>query len=307
MNDFRKVFYDLKAKAEARRSETAAIMAKYAYDIYVQTRPEVKKKRCLDVGTGSGWAMESLLAAGCKSCDGIDVSSERVLQTKAALENKNYKNFKVWVDSAEELGQCPSNHYDYCNYLDIIEHLVDYRKGIQQVRRVLKRKGVVYIKTPNHFTDHDLKLHHYGEELCSLLFPQKISQPQGTGLMLRNDTDRLSDNEMEELTDNIPEGFSEHIHQFYPEELRDLVEEEGFEIIRMTGTPLFSDILFNHEKDTFQNLVPAYVALLDSAVYNYMVQALFKDIIASKEYERFRGLPPHYVLSDNLILIARAR
>lgn len=267
----------------------------------------MKNLRCLDVAIGSGWAMESMIAEGCKSCDGIDISQERILKTRESLEGKGRRNFRVWLDDAETLENCPSNHYDFVNYLDIIEHLVDYRSGIRQIKRVLKKGGLVYIKTTNNFTDNDLRLHHFSETICSLMFPETVPTPDGNRVMLRDDLKRLSEKEVEELTSSVPGGFHEHNHQFYPDELRDLVREEGFQIVAMTGTPLMSDILFNHENDIFGNTASAYVAFVGSEFYKSIVGALYEDLITGANEHRFRNLPPDYVLSDNIILVAKAK
>lgn len=302
MVDYKMLFYDLKAKAEQRR-DSSEIMAKFGYDLYIKTKPDVQNKVCLDVGVGSGWVIHTLLHGGCSHCHGIDISNERIKQTDELLKAHGFSNYTLSLGDAENLDHCPSNHYDYVNYLDILEHLPSYEKGIQEVHRVLKNGGLVYIKTPNNYTDFDLRLHHYGQILFALFLPQHILPPGEDPLMLRGDIHRLSEVEVRELKSVIPADFHEHIHQFYPDELRDFLIKAGFEIVSLSGTPLFSDIIYNNES-MLQNLASAYVALMETPAYQILTESLLKDLIASGKH-LFDGLPADYVFSDNLIVIAR--
>jgi ubiquinone/menaquinone biosynthesis C-methylase UbiE len=302
MEDFKTLFYNLKAKAEQQR-DSSEIIGRFAYDLYVRSRPDISNKICLDVGIGNGWAMHSLLAGGCSHCDGVDISNERLRQADDLLKAHGFSNYTLSLGDAEDLACCPSDHYDYVNYLDVLEHLPNSERGIQQVYRVLKNGGLIYIKTTNNYTDVDLQLHHYSQILLSLILPQHISPPSGNQLMLREDVYRLSEVELKELTNALPEHFHEHIHQFYPDELCDFVIRAGFEVVNLSGTPIFSDIIYNNEA-AILNLASAYVALMETPVYQVLVESLLNDLIAAGNYS-FNGLPANYVFSDNMILVAK--
>jgi ubiquinone/menaquinone biosynthesis C-methylase UbiE len=302
MDGFKMLFYDLKAKAEQQR-DSSEIIGKFAYDLYVRSRPDIRYKTCLDIGIGNGWAMHSLLAGGCSHCDGVDISNERLRQADDLLKAYGFSNYTLSNGDAEDLVCCPSEHYDYVNYLDVLEHLPNFERGIQQVYRVLKDEGLIYIKTTNNYTDVDLQLHHYSQILLSLVLPQHISPPSGNQLMLRDDVHRLSEVELKELTNALPEDFHEHIHQFYPDELRDFVVRAGFEVVNFSGTPIFSDIIYNNEA-AILNLASAFVALMETPAYQVLVESLLKDLIAAGN-RSFDGLPANYVFSDNMILVAK--
>lgn len=303
MENFKKIFYDLKTKAEEKR-DRSQIIAKLSYDIYMETRPDVKDKICLDIGIGSGWAMHSILANGAKHCDGIDISIERIRQADDLLKKKGFSNYTLKVGDAENLIETPSDNYDYINYIDILEHLQNYEKGIYEIHRVLKPGGIVYIKTPNNFTDHDLKLHYYGQMLCSLIMPELIIPPGEDHLMLRDDTKRLTEEERNRLEDVIPEGFHEHMHQFYPDELYNLMTKSGFKVRMLSGIPLFSDILFNNESH-LENVSRVYTDFIKSGIYNVFIDALLQDIKTSKYRSLLDSLPANYVFSDNMIIVAQ--
>lgn len=313
--DYRTLFYDLKAKAEARMQELRALVAKrrggtraistLTYQLYARHRPDVAGKRCLDVALGAGWAMQSILASGAAWCDGVDISNERLEQARALLSGQGFANFKVWLDDAETLAQCPDDHYDYVNYLDIIEHLLDWRAGLRQVRRVLRPGGLAYIKTTNNLTDRKFKMHHGLSVFAARLLPGYIAPPaKDMDLMLKDNMDNLTEEEREAVRQAAPEGFHEHIHQFMPDELKQVVEEEGFEVALMTGTPLGSDTLFAHE-DLMPSTAVAFVELVESPLYEKLIEGMREDLVETGGLEGLRRLPAEYALSDNMILVAR--
>lgn len=306
MEEFKKLFYDLKSKAEQKRSSSQVIgkFAHVLYELYVKTRPNVRNWVCLDIGVGTGWAMHSLLADGCHFCDGIDISSERIAQTDSLLKKHGFSNYTLRLADAENLDHCDSDHYDYVNYLDILEHLPNYRKAIQEVHRVLKKGGLVYVKTPNNYTDSDLQLHHYCQTLCALFLPEQISPPGRSHRMLMDDIERLTADEQEKLAEIVPDDFQEHIHQFYPNVLVDFLCESGFDIVKLTGTPVFTDIIYNNQS-MLQNFAETYATFLESGAYKLLAESLLKDLLTSKSKPSFEGLPAEYVFSDNLIVLAR--
>lgn len=303
MSDFKNVFYDYKAMAEQKR-ERSEIIAMLSYDQYVETRPYIIGKNCLDIGIGSGWSMQSILDGGALHCDGVDISGERIAQADEFLKSHGYSNYTLKQADAEDLAGISSDNYDYVNYLDIIEHLPDPQKGISEVHRVLKKGGMAYIKTPNHFTDNDLKLHHFGQLLCSLLMPGLIAGPSEDQTMLRDDMERLTEEQKETLSTVIPEGFHEHMHQYYPDELYNAIKSAGFEIVRLSGTPLFSDILYNNEAH-LGHLSTAYADFVKSGGHGILLKALFQDLAASGCRPAFADMPPEYILSDSMIVVAQ--
>ncbi len=302
--NFQKLFYDLKAKAEEKRATSSVMLATAMYQLYLKHRPNLRKKVCLDVGLGSGWAIHSILTGGATSCDGLDISEMRVNQTDELLKGQNFKNYRLWLGDAEEMTQCESGAYDYVNYLDIIEHLPSYERGVSELRRVLKKGGQVYIKTPNNYTDKDLRLHHLQATLAAMFLPSKIEMPGGNDLMLVDDMKQLSEQEQQELREAAPQDFHEHIHQFYPDELVNVLKQSGFEIVSLSGTPLFNDILYYQEAH-LQQVVKLYVKWITSPAYEMTLKALSEDMKAAGEHPEYWDLPVEYVFSDNLVVVAR--
>ena len=108
MQDFKTLFYDLKAKVEQRRG-SSGITAKFAYDLYIRTIPDIRGKICLYVGIGTGWAMHSLLSGGCGHCHGVDISNKRIKQADDLLKAYRFSNYILSSGDAEDLTCCPSN------------------------------------------------------------------------------------------------------------------------------------------------------------------------------------------------------
>lgn len=306
--DYISLFYDLKAKAEKKRKGESAqkvqVIGDFAYQFYLKTRPNPAKKLCLEIGVGSGWAMHSMLNGGAAHVHGIDVSQERLDEANELLATTRHVNFTLKRDSAEVLESCQDKHFDYVNFLDVLEHLPNPMASIAAIRQVLKPGGHVYCKTPNQFTDHDLRLHHVVQESMARLLSGIIPFPGGNEKMLLDDFERLTAEEQEALRTSIPEDFHEHMRQFYPDELIKAFTDNGFEIVGLHGTPLFVDMLF-----IFQNSLPALANLwlewVSGTSYHRTIEAIFEDMLQAPGYQKYRDLPPDYVISDNLVLVGR--
>ena len=314
MANFKQLFYDLKAKAERRREESAGPdhvpeegarqLGERIYRLYVQYRPDVEGKTCLEIGVGNGWAVHGLLEAGAAHVDGIDVSTERINQARERLAQTPHQNHAFWVDDAETLERCPSDHYDYVNFSDVLEHLQDCERSMASIRRVLKPGGLVYIKTPNDFVDANLRSNHLLHLLFAGMLPSRIEPPAGEGVMLLDDQARLTPEEVSALQESVPDDFREHNRQFDPASLKDFVESAGFQVDRLGGIPLFSNIMY-----VFMNQIPRtcqfYCDFISSDLYAEFLNCLHADMQAANEHPEFKDLPTDYVFADNLIVIAR--
>lgn len=94
----------------------------------------VRKGKTLDVGAGDG-LITYLIGA-----EGVD---DNELAVRLARE----RNVDVKIDSAYDLKYLDSM-FDNVLMADVIEHLEFPEKALQQVRRVLKENGYLYIVTP---------------------------------------------------------------------------------------------------------------------------------------------------------------
>lgn len=127
-----------------------------------------KKIKILDIGCGTGSILESLKGKG--DLYGIDPSSDAINYCKTK------GNFKLKKSNIESLNY-PNNYFDVIILSDIIEHIDDDSKGIQNCYKILKKKGILIITVPAHkklWNQDDIRLSHkrrYSKERL-----QKISK-----------------------------------------------------------------------------------------------------------------------------------
>ena len=110
----------------------------------------VKNKTVLDIGCGLGLGSNFLAKHGAKSVLGIDNSLKAINYAKTKFVGSNIK-FMRW--NALQLNELKTE-YDVVVALEVIEHLPNdsYAKFIKQIAKVLKKKGICILSTPNKLT-----------------------------------------------------------------------------------------------------------------------------------------------------------
>lgn len=103
-------------------------------------------KDVLDVGCNNGYGT-AVLARRCKTIVGIDVSPAAVEEAKSKYGSRNV-TFRH-VDG----GELPfkDGSFDLVTSFQVIEHLQDYKKYFDEIRRVLRPAGALLLTTPNAF------------------------------------------------------------------------------------------------------------------------------------------------------------
>ena len=108
--------------------------------------------KILDVGCGDG-VLYNIIKDRCKSYYGVDISKTALSQIKDKKVNVRIVNIN------EQKLPFQDNFFDYVVCLDVIEHVFDPVKLIEELFRVTKREGLVIISTPNiRYYKHILKL-----------------------------------------------------------------------------------------------------------------------------------------------------
>lgn len=112
---------------------------------YFFARQIVKNKVVLDVACGSGYGSDYLLQAGAKKVIGVDISKEAIEYAK-----KKYKKKALQFIKSDVLKlPFPDHTFDIIVSYETVEHLRDHQKFIKEIKRVLKKTGVLLISTPN--------------------------------------------------------------------------------------------------------------------------------------------------------------
>lgn len=145
----------------------------------------------LDVGCGDG-KMTSLLSNISKTVYGID-NQGRALQFARLMTNKDNVKFKI----NNEKIPFKNNFFDVATCFDVIEHIPtnEVNNFLSEINRILKKKGIIIITTPNRSSlhnrifGHKIALKHYYEysldELNSLLKSQSFHIKEKKGIYLQ--------------------------------------------------------------------------------------------------------------------------
>lgn len=99
--------------------------------------------RVLEIGCGRGEFILEAVSHGLEAV-GVEYAEASALQARALLEGRA-EILTGDIDSA----QLPAASFDYCLFADVIEHVRNPAAFIDQVWRVLKPGGMVFIATPS--------------------------------------------------------------------------------------------------------------------------------------------------------------
>ncbi len=108
----------------------------------------VSHGRILELASGDGALVASLVEAGLPFDEFVasEVPGSRLNSLRKKLD---YPKVRVEEIDAEKISAIESDSYDAVIMLALIEHLIDPLSAMQQIARILKPGGVVYIDTAN--------------------------------------------------------------------------------------------------------------------------------------------------------------
>ena len=109
------------------------------------------KESFLDVGSDLG---SQTLAAGRRTrrAVGFDIRKERVLLAERRRRDKKVNNVFFYVGNAETDWPFRSNTFDVLLMSDVLEHLYNERRALEESYRVLKPEGMLFLTLPNQET-----------------------------------------------------------------------------------------------------------------------------------------------------------
>lgn len=123
-----------------------------AREIYIKNLLKEVQGRVLDVGCGAGMVGRILER---QEVWGVD--EDPVAVSKAC-------HYMVATRSSAEKLVFSNNHFDAVTAFDVLEHLQDDDKSLEEIRRVLKPGGKLIMTVPLHpsfWSDHDVECGHY--------------------------------------------------------------------------------------------------------------------------------------------------
>lgn len=118
----------------------------------------------LDLGCGLGWGTNYLSCIG--KVYGVDIDTMTIKEAK----NRYRKNRKIKFLVADAIKlPFPKEKFDAVVAIENIEHIKDQQKYLDEVQRVLKKRGILIISTPNG--------EHFGRKLRKLLGLRSMENP----------------------------------------------------------------------------------------------------------------------------------
>jgi 2-polyprenyl-3-methyl-5-hydroxy-6-metoxy-1,4-benzoquinol methylase len=114
-------------------------------------------KRYLDVGCGNGFITE-YIASEFDEVVGIDMERERLEDFR--VHTRANPRYRVMEMSAAEMG-FSNDFFSFITSFEVLEHVADLEKSVQEIARVCRRGGVLIISVPQvwfPFENHGVRL-----------------------------------------------------------------------------------------------------------------------------------------------------
>jgi ubiquinone/menaquinone biosynthesis C-methylase UbiE len=135
------------------------------------------KQSILDIGIGFGiYANE--LSPHVSRITGIDVEAKNLEKSKNIVSMR--KNIDLLLMSAEDL-KFPENFFDAAIMIEVLEHVPNDTKALQEIYRVLKPGGKLIVTVPNKlfpFETHGFKIGSHDLAITGLGFPLVTYLPE---------------------------------------------------------------------------------------------------------------------------------
>jgi len=167
----------------------------------------ISGKRVLEIGCGNGRVLYTL-RNNFKALYGMEISD---IRAKAAAETLAGLNANIIEASIEEDLKYEDNFFDLVIWADVIEHVIDLWKAMENIKRITAKGGILITTTPNVAKIKGRIRFLFGK------FPSTSGKDEGFA---------IRDNEMFD---------GGHLHYFTFSMLRKLYHKYDFKPIRLIG------------------------------------------------------------------------
>ena len=111
--------------------------------VFRQMGLDLQNKDVLEIGCGSGYGAYLLNQLDPKSYIGLDVMEEQI-----KLARMKYPQYSFLLQDAADLSQFASASKDVVIIFGVLHHIPDWRKAIDEIARVLKPGGSLFLEEP---------------------------------------------------------------------------------------------------------------------------------------------------------------
>lgn len=106
----------------------------------------IQNKKVLDIACGTGYGSKMMVENGAREVVGADVSATAISEANKLRFGRSNLSFKQ-SNATKLLFQDDS--FETVVSFETIEHIENYQKFIQEIKRVLKPGGILVLSTPN--------------------------------------------------------------------------------------------------------------------------------------------------------------
>ena len=103
----------------------------------------IRNKDVLEIGCGNGYGAYLINQHSPRSYVGLDVMEEQIEKAR-----KRYPQFKFLVQDASDLNQFADTSRDVVIIFGVLHHIPEWRKVIDEIKRVLKPNGSLFVEEP---------------------------------------------------------------------------------------------------------------------------------------------------------------
>jgi len=104
---------------------------------------DIRDKEVLEIGCGNGHGGHLLNQLGLKSYIGLDLMEKQI-----TIARKTYPQYQFILQDATDLSQFADASKDVVIIFGVLHHISDWRKVIDEISRVLKQNGSLFLEEP---------------------------------------------------------------------------------------------------------------------------------------------------------------
>jgi ubiquinone/menaquinone biosynthesis C-methylase UbiE len=225
----------------------------------VELFPDVNKSLVLDLGSGCGVYAIHLSRKGAKIYS-IDISKNAIINARGLCKNENVKpNCPNFLNCSGTELPFKDHSFDFVLCLELIEHIPDHMALMKEIRRVLKRNGILVISFPSKYS--------VREFLDSKGYYKLKSRVRfGVFKIMVYFYSKFISKKPKSVSFGF---FQQHLHFFSYYDIKKLMKRNGFEI-ECDNYSLFFYPLINHfvgRNKVINNLWIGFESLLSKTIF----------------------------------------